>query len=123
MISQHRSKRKSTGGKYHAARKKKLYESADNPTMTKVGEKEKSRVARVRGANTKVKVLTVAFANVLKDKKVQKVKVKAVTENNANRNYVRRNILNKGAIIDTEIGKAKVTSRPAQDGVVNAVLL
>jgi small subunit ribosomal protein S8e len=31
--------------------------------------------------------------------------------------------MTKGAIIETEMGKAKVTSRPGQDGVVNAVLL
>ncbi|RLF79472.1 30S ribosomal protein S8e, partial [Thermococci archaeon] len=41
----------------------------------------------------------------------------------ANRQYVRRNIITKGAIIQTEIGKAIVTSRPGQDGVVNAVLI
>jgi small subunit ribosomal protein S8e len=31
--------------------------------------------------------------------------------------------MNKGAIINTKIGKAKITSRPGQSGVINAVLL
>ena len=31
--------------------------------------------------------------------------------------------MNKGAIIETKIGKAKVTSRPGQSGTINAVLL
>jgi small subunit ribosomal protein S8e len=29
----------------------------------------------------------------------------------------------KGAIIQTEIGKARVTSRPGQSGAINAVLI
>ncbi|RLF82243.1 30S ribosomal protein S8e, partial [Thermococci archaeon] len=52
-----------------------------------------------------------------------KVKIISVVENPANRQYVRRNIVTKGAIVQTEIGKALVTSRPGQDGIVNAVLL
>ena len=36
---------------------------------------------------------------------------------------MRRNIINKGAIIDTGLGKAKVTSRPGQTGIVSAILL
>ena len=46
-----------------------------------------------------------------------------VIENTANPNYVRQNIITKGSVIETEKGKAKVTSRPGQHGVVNAVLL
>ena len=51
------------------------------------------------------------------------MKIISVVENPANRQYVRRNIVTKGAIVQTEIGKALVTSRPGQDGIVNAVLL
>jgi small subunit ribosomal protein S8e len=36
---------------------------------------------------------------------------------------VRRNIVTKGAIIETDAGQARVVSRPGQDGQVNAVLL
>ena len=50
-------------------------------------------------------------------------KIVAVVENSANPNYVRQNIITKGSIIETEKGKAKVTSRPGQHGVVNAVLI
>jgi small subunit ribosomal protein S8e len=46
-----------------------------------------------------------------------------VEANSANPNYVRRNLLTKGAILKTEIGRARITSRPGQDGVINAVLL
>ena len=46
-----------------------------------------------------------------------------VVENPANRHYIRRNILTRGTIIKTEKGNARITSRPGQDGVVNAVLI
>ena len=35
----------------------------------------------------------------------------------------RQNRLAKGAIIDTELGKARITNRPSQEGMVNAVLV
>ena len=56
-------------------------------------------------------------------KKTHKVKILTVKENSANPNFVQRNIINRGAMIQTEIGLAKVTSRPGQDGAVNAVLV
>jgi len=31
--------------------------------------------------------------------------------------------MTKGSVIDTEFGKAVITSRPGQDGVVNAVIV
>ena len=38
-------------------------------------------------------------------------------------NYVRQNIITKGAVIMTDAGKARVTSRPGQSGSINAVLI
>ena len=52
-----------------------------------------------------------------------KAKIEIVTANPANRHYVRRNIMTKGTIIKTDKGDARVTSRPGQDGVINAVLI
>ena len=48
-------------------------------------------------------------------------KIERVIGNPANRHFIRRNILTKGTIIKTDKGKAKITSRPGQDGVINAV--
>lgn len=31
--------------------------------------------------------------------------------------------MNKGAIIETKIGKARITSRPGQSGTINAILI
>jgi len=117
-------KRKKTGGKKKAYRGKRAYEMGGNPIETKIGEK-KLKIERCRGGNIKIKVLSCDSANVTDPKtgKSQKAKIKKVLENPANRDYQRRGILTKGAIIETEIGLAKITSRPGQNGVVNAVLI
>jgi len=46
-----------------------------------------------------------------------------VVSSEANRHFVRRNIITKGAIVRTEAGDAKITSRPGQEGAINAVLI
>ena len=46
-----------------------------------------------------------------------------VIENPSNPHLVRRNILTKGAVVETKLGKAKVTSRPGQEGTLNGVLI
>ncbi len=80
---------------------------------------------RTTGANQKVRALRANFANVTNpaNGESRKVAIASVIENGANPNYVRRNLLTKGAIIKTEIGNARIMSRPGQDGVINAVLL
>lgn len=85
----------------------------------------KKKAIRTRGNNNKSRVLTADTAFVIdpKTNKTTKTEIVTVVENSANIHYVRRNIMNKGAIINTKIGKAKITSRPGQTGVVNAVLL
>jgi len=49
--------------------------------------------------------------------------IEDVVENDANPNYIRRNIITKGAVIETSEGRARVRSRPGQTGQVTAVLL
>ena len=51
-------------------------------------------------------------------KKTSKVKIVRVLENKANRSYARRNIITKGAIVETDQGEAIVTNRPGQDGQI-----
>jgi len=124
MISQRRSKRKPTGGRYKKDRKKRKSELGNNPTFTKIGEK-KIKSIRVRGGNNKLKVVSLDYANVYdpKTNKAKKAKILSVVENKANPHFVRRNIITKGAVIETELGKAKVTNRPSQEGTINAVLM
>ena len=123
-ISHLRSKRKPSGGRYVAARKKKLRELGSDPTFTRLG-KRTVRIKRVRGGNTKVRLLREETANVYipSEKKYEKLKIDLIIENPANRHFVRRNIMTKGTIIQTVKGNARITSRPAQDGVINAVLI
>ena len=84
---------------------------------------EKREKKQETGGNIKISARRIKFANVVKkDGKTKKVAIIDVKENLANKQYVRRNIVTRNALIDTEIGKARVTSRPGQDGVINAVL-
>ena len=70
-------------------------------------------------------MLSEEIANVYdpKLKKHFKLKILDIVENPANRHFVRRNIITKGAIIKTEKGNAKVISRPGQQGSINAVMI
>ena len=125
-VWQGRSRRKPTGGLYRPARKKRKYEMGREPIETHVAEDViKVKKVRTRGGNLKVKVVRTGFANVLdpETNTCKKVKIIRVRENSANIHYVRRNVITKGAIIETELGLAKVTSRPGQDGTVNAILI
>ena len=58
-----------------------------------------------------------------KAKKCSKATIKNVSGNPANRHFVRRNIITKGAVVETDKGKARITSRPGQEGTINAVLI
>ncbi|GAB6135630.1 30S ribosomal protein S8e [Thermococcus prieurii] len=123
-IWQGRSLKKPSGGRIVLARKKRKRELGREPANTRVAEeREKRKIIRTYGGNRKVRLVEALYANVFDGGKGKKVKILNVVENPANRQYARRNIITKGAIIETEIGKAVVTSRPGQDGVVNAVLL
>ncbi|MDK2854427.1 MAG: small subunit ribosomal protein S8e [Thermococcaceae archaeon] len=123
-IWQGRSLKKPSGGRIVLARKKRKRELGREPAFTRVVEdNEERKIIRTYGGNRKVRLVKALYANVFENGKGKKVKIISVVENPANRQYIRRNIITKGAIIQTEIGKAIVTSRPGQDGVVNAVLI
>jgi small subunit ribosomal protein S8e len=124
-ISHYKSKRKASGGRYKKSyKKKKAYELGRQPSLTKI-EKIRKKSVRTMGSHRKVRLLSSDSANLFdpKTKKYEQVKIKIVVENPANRHFVRRNIMTKGTVIETEKGKARVTSRPGQDGAINAVLI
>jgi small subunit ribosomal protein S8e len=123
-IFQGKAKKKYTGGKLVRSRSKRRYELGREPTLTKIGENSR-KVIRGFGGNTKVALMIAADANVYnpKDKTTKKAKIVTVKENPANQHYVQRNIMNKGTVIMTELGEARITSRPGQEGIVNAILL
>ena len=111
--------RTSTGRLIPAYRKKKRREVCSDPLLTKLSEKEKRVKIREYGGNYRTALLEALYANVNN----KKVKILDVVENKANPHFVRSKIITKGSIIKTEIGLAKVTSRPSRDGIINAVLI
>ena len=116
--------RKMTGGRKVANRGRRKFEIDRYPNEAVAGTTD-IVIRRVRGANVKAAFKTAEFANVVDSeaKKVTKSKILKVSKNTANRDYERRGVISKGAVIETEAGSALVTSRPGQNGVVNAVLI
>ena len=119
-----RSKRKITGGRYRDLRKKRLRDLARVPANTKLDEKKIVSIRKLGGSLKKVQLAN-NMANVYnpETKKYVQSKILTVVNSQANRNFVRRNIMTKGAIIKTELGEAKITSRPGQEAQINAVLI
>jgi len=114
--------RKITGGKYHTNRKKKLFEIRGQTRLVKLG-KEKIKQMRIRGGNKKLVSLSGEYANVMKNGKAKRVKIINVIETHANRFLARQNVMIKGAIVETEIGNARITNRPSQEGIIQAVFV
>jgi small subunit ribosomal protein S8e len=114
--------RKPSGGRLILSRKKRRFEVAPEDAETKLAE-HTQKLIRTRGAHQKVKLLatTTIMAMDRKTGKVQKATIKTVTENPANIHYVRRNILTKGAVVDTDLGKVRITSRPGQSGALSGI--
>jgi len=121
---QGKSKRSETGRRIRYARGKRKSEIGREQHLTTIGPTTLKKV-RTKGKNQKTRAKTTNIAYVIdpKNNKTTKTDILSVVENKANIHYVRRNIINKGAIIETKLGKARVTSRPGQTGTINAILL
>ena len=114
--------RKISGGRYVANRKKKLYEREGQARVVKLGE-DKRRIKRTRGGNKKIFLLKAKFVNISGAGGQKKVEIKKVLETPSNRFLARQNVLTKGAIVETELGKVRITNRPSQEGVINGILV
>jgi small subunit ribosomal protein S8e len=121
-ISKYMGKRKPTGGLRKRQRKKKKRDFGSDFLPVKIGE-ERRKVVRTLANHKKQRLLQTDKANVFDTSsgKAQVTKILHVKENPANLHFVRMGIITKGAIIETELGLAKVVSRPGQHGVVNAI--
>jgi small subunit ribosomal protein S8e len=117
-------KRKRTGGRKRAYRVKRNYEKGGFPAETTLGE-TKRRNSRGYGGKIKTKLLKDKYASVTDPKsgKAEKTEILRVVKNKANVDYNRRGVITKGAEIETNLGLARVTSRPGGDGIINAVLI
>ncbi|MCL5675402.1 MAG: 30S ribosomal protein S8e [Candidatus Marsarchaeota archaeon] len=105
------------------SRDKKRFEMGGYFATTRLGEKNEVKKVRGRGRNFRNKMKYAAFANVLTRDGFKKAKIRAIVESPDNRNFARLNIMTKGCVIETELGKAVITSRPGKDGNINARLL
>lgn len=122
--SQARSKRKYTGKKYKHFKKKRKRE-LERPTIDTTIDDEKKKKQRVMGGNTKLKLFSSQYINVTdpNTNKTSKVRILGFESNDASKDLNRRHILTKGAVVETELGNAKISSRPGQHGTLNGVLL
>ena len=118
------SRRKSTGGRRVLARSKRSTEISSEKQFALIGE-SKRKIYRKAGGNTLVRVLSEnkVSVNDAKSGKTTLATLTNVVENDSNPNYIRRNILTKGAVVETDKGPVQITSRPGHDGVLNGVVL
>jgi small subunit ribosomal protein S8e len=117
--------KKISGGRYIKSRKKKLYERKGQERVVKLGE-EKRKMMRVVGGNMRTSLLKGKFVNVVSNEHpgaIKKIEIKNVLETPSNKFLARQNILTKGTIVQTELGKVRITSRPSQEGGINGVLV
>ncbi|MFA5952977.1 MAG: 30S ribosomal protein S8e [Candidatus Pacearchaeota archaeon] len=114
--------KKISGGRYIKSRKKKSYERPGQKRTIKLGE-QKLKTVRTRGKNIKTFLLKGKIINVQSKGKIKKTEIKNVLETPSNRFLARQNVLTKGTIVDTELGKVKITNRPTQEGMINGILI
>jgi len=121
------SRRKPSGGRLKrpsSYRGKRRTEISSEKQFTMIGDTSR-KVYRKRSGSKSVRVLFDTTINVA-DKKTGKViqaTLQSVSENAADPNYVRRNIMTKGAVVETDKGLVRITSRPGSHGVINGVLI
>ncbi|MBI5061691.1 MAG: 30S ribosomal protein S8e [Candidatus Aenigmarchaeota archaeon] len=129
MVQYHRAigaKQKGTGGKKKKFRDKVMAHVGgffSQPKFEAELKEEKREAFKTKGGGGKVSVRKALYVNVAVKGVVKKVKILNVLESPADRHFARENIITKGSLIETELGKVRVNSRPGQDGVVNAVLV
>lgn len=116
--------KKYTGGRLIPSRMRRKSEIDRYPHEPIFGKDNKIVVRRVRGGTLKLSIKNTDFiiVNDIHNKKTIKTKIIRVLENSANKDYERRGVLSKGALVETELGIVRVVSRPGQHGSMNAIL-
>jgi small subunit ribosomal protein S8e len=116
--------RKASGGRRVASRSRRKFELDRYPNEAIAGTTI-TTTRRTRGNNRKTALKSAETVNALdpSSKKTTKLAIIRVTKNPANKDYERRGVISKGALVETEAGTARVISRPGQDGTVNAILI
>jgi small subunit ribosomal protein S8e len=114
--------RKITGGKYHARRKRRLHEIQSAERSVVLGPLKRKQL-RIRSGIYTTILLRAETVNIRSGAKTQPAKIINVEATPQNPFLARQNRLMKGAIIETSLGKARITNRPSREGQVNAVLI
>ena len=116
--------RKITGGRYIKSMKKKKHSLPGQKKTVKLAADEKRKNKRTRGGNRKNYLLKGKFVNIQeKGKKSKKAQIKNVLETPSNKFLARQNILTKGTIVQTDLGKVKITNRFSQEAMINGILI
>jgi len=122
------SRRKASGGRLkrpNRYRGKRRTEISSENQYAFVGEEDSRKLYRKTAGSQTARILSAKTVNVSmpKEGKTAKANINSVVENDADPNFIRRNIITKGAVVDTDMGKVRITSRPGMHGVVSGVLL
>lgn len=119
-----RSGRTDTGSRVKKFKGKRKYEMGRTPTETIMGEPKRKKIDS-KGKANKSPLMRTNMVNVTdpKDGTTSRAELQDVEENSASVDYQRRKVITRGTIIKTSKGRARVTSRPGQDGVINAILI
>ena len=117
-------KRKHTGGLIKHTRSRRSDEKDSFSVDTLLGD-HSIRVKNSRGGNVKVSLVSDNSVNVIdkSNNSIKKVAITRVLKNPSNRDYERRGVITRGAILDTELGKVRVLSRPGQSGIIDGILI
>ena len=117
-------KRKHTGGLIKHTRNRRSDEKDSFSVDTLLGD-HSIRVKNSRGGNVKVSLVSDNSVNVIdkSNNSIKKVAITRVLKNPSNRDYERRRVITRGAILDTELGKVRVLSRPGQSGIIDGILI
>ena len=117
-------KRKHTGGLIKHTRSRRSDEKDSFSVDTLLGD-HSIRVKNSRGGNIKVSLVSDNSVNVIdkSNNSIKKVDITRVLKNPSNRDYERRRVITRGAILDTELGKVRVLSRPGQSGIIDGILI
>ena len=116
-------KKKTSGGKKRRYRSNRAFDAGGFTSETSL-KSSRRMIKKGRGGTRKMKLFSEQYANVTDsvEKLTKKVEILKVISSPVNAEYNRRKIMTKGALIETSLGEATITSRPGQNGVINAVL-
>lgn len=119
-----RSTRTSTGARLRRLRSKRKHQMGRTPTETLMGDVKRITIDS-RCRTKKSPALRLTQVNVIDSSKniTFRAELQDVEKNPANMDYQRRKVITRGTIIKTSKGRARVTSRPGQDGILNAILI